>query len=76
MRWGSKGLGFDNQGLLLLYAQFPWQTHPGVDADFGELRCPQYKGSIYCPGRVSLNTVSTRMEDIFDEIRTAGERVK
>ena len=28
----------------------------GVDANLVEVRCPQYKGSIYCPGRVSLNT--------------------
>jgi len=37
----------------------------GVDACFVELRCPQYKGSIKCPGRVSLNTVSARMEEFF-----------
>ena len=27
------------------------------------LHCPQYKGSINCPGRVSLNTVSACMEE-------------
>ena len=32
-------------------------------APFVELRCPQYKGSVNCPGRVSLNTVSAGMEE-------------
>ena len=35
----------------------------GVDANFVELRCPQYKGSMNCPGRVSLNTVFAHMEE-------------
>ena len=37
----------------------------GVDANVVELRCPQYKGGINCPGRVSLNIVSARMEEIL-----------
>ena len=35
----------------------------GVDANLVELHCPQYKGSINCPRRVSLNTVSARTEE-------------
>ena len=41
------------------------QTHRGVDANLVELRCPQYKGSANRPGRVSLNTVSARMEELI-----------
>ena len=37
--------------------------HPGV-----ELRCPQYKGSANCPGRVSLNTVSARTEEFIGSL--------
>ena len=38
----------------------------GMDASFVELRRPRYKGSIHCPGRVSLNTVSARMEECIE----------
>ena len=41
-----------------------WLT-VGVDVDLVELRCPQYKGSLNCPGRVSLNTVFARMEELI-----------
>ena len=45
-----------------------WQTHRGVDANFVELRCPQYKGSINCPIGVSLNTVSAHMEELIGDL--------
>ena len=53
--------------------QTPDVTRPcgkliGVDANFVELRCPQYKGSINCPRRVSLNTVSARMEELIGHL--------
>ena len=62
----------------LLYhpARSPCSKLIVVDANLVELRCPQYTGSINCPGRVSLNTVSARMEGFIGELHTAGERVK
>ena len=73
-------------GALYSSVRYDEHRHPcgkliGVDANLVELRCPQFKGSTNCPGRVSLNTFSARMEeylyvDIFDELHTARERVK
>ena len=37
----------------------------GVDVNLVKFRSPQYKGSTRCPGRVSLNTVSARMEEFI-----------
>ena len=45
-------------------AESLWLTL-GVDVNLVELRCPQYKGSLNCPGRVSLNTVFARMEEFI-----------
>ena len=36
--------------------------------NFVESRCPQYKGSTNCPRRVSLNTVSARMEGFIGSL--------
>ena len=56
----------DNNNRISQYsAHSPCGKLVGVDANFVELRCPQYKGSIDCPGRVSLNTVSDRMEGVI-----------
>ena len=64
--------------LLIIYVQVSNVGHPflvkilrpcgkliGMDANLVELRCAQYKGSTNCPGRDSLNTVSSRMEEFI-----------
>jgi len=53
----------------------------GVDVNLVELRCPHYEGSINCPGRVVFPSIPYLLVwrnalDIFDELQTAGERVK
>ena len=55
------------------------QTHRAVDADFVELRYPQYKGSIKWPGNVPSMTylpIWWNVLDIFDELHKAGELIK
>jgi len=56
----------------------PYGKLIGVDANFVELRCPQYKG-INRPGRVpSIQSLPVWRNslDIFDGLHTVGEQVK